>query len=170
MHLRLSAAVLTLCTLMLAGCAALQNNASAPASGTSAAEDSRLPEAYREQIARVIQRMRAACIAEDYQPYFRKTACLPSGITDEMTADRTRITAQQKRAAQAVFALTHELNEETRRIMTGTQDAELAAQAEASRRVRDPQISALQNDLLSGKITWGEYNAGRRSLSLSSSR
>ena len=97
-------------------------------------------------------------MAQDNQPYYRKTACLPSGITDEMTKDSTRITAAQKRAAEAVFAFTHELNEETRRIMRETQDPALAARAELSQRLRDPQINTLQEDLLSGKITWGEYN------------
>ena len=99
----------------------------------------------------------SACVAQDNQPYYRKTACLPSGITDEMTKDSTRITAAQKRAAEAVFAFTHELNEETRRIMRETQDPALAARAELSQRLRDPQINTLQEDLLSGKITWGEY-------------
>ena len=81
-----------------------------------------------------------------------------------MTKDSTRITAAQKRAAETVFAFTHELNEETRRIMRETQDPALAARAELSERLRDPQINTLQEDLLSGKITWGEYNTARRAL------
>lgn len=96
--------------------------------------------------------MRAACAAQDNQPYYRKTACLPSGITDEMTKDSTRITAAQKRAAEAVFAFTHELNEETRRIMRETQDPALAARAELSQRLRDPQINTLQEDRCQGKL------------------
>ena len=119
-------------------------------------EDEAEPQSYRERIEVVVQRMRAACVAQDNQPYYRKTACLPSGITDEMTKDSTRITAAQKRA--------HELNEETRRIMRETQDPALAARAELSQRLRDPQINTLQEDLLSGKITWGEYNTARRAL------
>ena len=127
-------------------------------------EDEAEPQSYRERIEVVVQRMRAACVAQDNQPYYRKTACLPSGITDEMTKDSTRITAAQKRAAEAVFAFTHELNEEIRRIMRETQDPALAARAELSQRLRDPQINTLQEDLLSGKITWGEYNTARRAL------
>ena len=64
-------------------------------------EDEAEPQSYRERIEVVVQRMRAACVAQDNQPYYRKTACLPSGITDEMTKDSTRITAAQKRAAEA---------------------------------------------------------------------
>ena len=122
-------------------------------------EDEAEPQSYRERIEVVVQRMRAACVAQDNQPYYRKTACLPSGITDEMTKDSTRITVAQKRAAEAVFAFTHELNEETRRIMRETQDPALAARAELSQRLRDPQINTLQEDLLSGKITWGTLPA-----------
>ena len=119
---------------------------------------------YRARIEEVAARMRAACVADDYQPYFRKTACLPGGITEEMLADRTRITAAQKRAAQKVFALTHALNEETRRIMIESGTPEERARALASQSERDPLISALQEDLLAGRITWGTYNARRLEL------
>ena len=57
-----------------------------------------------------------------------------------------------------------QFDEETRRIMRETQDPALAARAELSQRLRDPQINTLQEDLLSGKITWGEYNTARRAL------
>ena len=88
--------------------------------------------------------------------------------TPAFVLDKTKLLANihraQKRAAEAVFAFTHELNEETRRIMRETQDPALAARAELSQRLRDPQINTLQEDLLSGKITWGEYNTARRAL------
>ena len=115
-------------------------------------EDEAEPQSYRERIEVVVQRMRAACVAQDNQPYYRKTACLPSGITDEMTKDSTRITAAQKRAAEAVFAFTHELNEETRRIMRETQDPALAARAELSQRLRDPQLNTLRKICCQGKL------------------
>ena len=148
-----TAALFVVLVTSLAGCSttlAPQRSASGTSTETvrpiHQQEDEAEPQSYRERIEVVVQRMRAACVAQDNQPYYRKTACLPSGITDEMTKDSTRITAAQKRAAEAVFAFTHELNEETRRIM------------------RDPQINTLQEDLLSGKITWGEYNTARRAL------
>ena len=40
----------------------------------------------------------------------------------------------------------------------------LIDQAEGSRRRTDPLIEDLQNRLLSGQITWGQYNSERRSL------
>ncbi|WP_370802828.1 hypothetical protein [Sutterella wadsworthensis] len=166
-----TAALFVVLVTSLAGCSttlAPQRSASGTSTETvrpiHQQEDEAEPQSYRERIEVVVQRMRAACVAQDNQPYYRKTACLPSGITDEMTKDSTRITAAQKRAAEAVFAFTHELNEETRRIMRETQDPALAARAELSQRLRDPQINTLQEDLLSGKITWGEYNTARHAL------
>ena len=155
------------CTLLvLTGCAATTSSR-APAAGP-AAEASRAADlhsaGYRARIEEVVVRMRAACVADDYQPYFKKTACLPGGITEEMLADRTRITAAQKRAAREVFALTHALNEETRRIMIESGTPEERARALASQSERDPLISALQEDLLAGRITWGGYNARRLEL------
>lgn len=177
---RLLAPLLASAALVLAGCAATTSNrAPADDASTAAAEASapavhetvrttrsvRLQSAgYRARIEEVVARMRAACVADDYQPYFRKTACLPGGITEEMLADRTRITAAQKRAAQKVFALTHALNEETRRIMIESGTPEERARALASQSERDPLISALQEDLLAGRITWGTYNARRLEL------
>ena len=119
-----TAALFVVLVTSLAGCSttlAPQRSASGTSTETvrpiHQQEDEAEPQSYRERIEVVVQRMRAACVAQDNQPYYRKTACLPSGITDEMTKDSTRITAAQKRAAEAVFAFTHELNEETRRIM-----------------------------------------------------
>ncbi|MDO5532728.1 hypothetical protein [Sutterella sp.] len=154
MHLR-SSLPLVLVALLLSGCAATLQ---------PAVEKPGLPEEYENRIDDVRSRMRAACVARDYQPYFRKTACLPSGITAAMMNDRTRITGEQKRAAERVFVLTHELNEETRRIMIESGVLELAQSAAASRAERDPMILELQNQLLEGRITWGEYNRARFSL------
>lgn len=177
--LRLLAPVLLSAALALAGCAVpttpegtASPAAAAPASNEAPHAAPRQPVSaafsgsseYRARIEEVAARMRAACVADDFQPYFRKTACLPGGITSEMLADRTRITAAQKRAAQEVFALTHALNEETRRIMIESGTPEERAQALASQSERDPLIAALQKDLLEGRITWGDYNKRRLEL------
>lgn len=115
-------------------------------------EDEAAPQSYRERIEVVVQRMRAACVAQDNQPYYRKR---PSAFRHYRRNDQRLHPHYRcaKRAAEAVCAFTHELNEETRRIMRETQDPALAARAELSQRLRDPQINTLQEDLLSGKIT-----------------
>lgn len=125
------------------------------------AEQMKRFEAERDRIG---ERLRAACVSPKYKPYFAKTACLPAGITDQMTTDQTRITAAQKQAAKAVFELSHELSEEMRDFMVNTGLPALIDQAEGSRRRTDPLIEDLQNRLLSGQITWGQYNSERRYL------
>lgn len=160
-----AAAVIALFTM--SGCAT-----NSPSRGTSASSwrpQTALVEEemaqYRAQSEQIGDRLRAACVSPKYKAYFAKTACLPSGITDEMTADRSKITAVQKRAALEVFKLTHSLSEEMRDFMVQTGLPELIDRAEASRQTTDPLINDLQKRLLDGKITWGQYNAERRTLS-----
>lgn len=120
--------------------------------------------AYHDQVERVAQRLRAACVSPDYRAYYAKTACLPSGITPKMLEDRTRITKAQKTAAQAVFNITKELSDETRAIMIKTGLPEYMDLAESSRTKADPKIRAMQQGLLEGRLTWGEYNKARLAL------
>jgi len=93
-----TAALFVVLVTSLVGCSttlAPQRNASGTSTETvrpiHQQEDEAEPQSYRERIEVVVQRMRAACVAQDNQPYYRKTACLPSGITDEMTKDSTPI-------------------------------------------------------------------------------
>ena len=138
---------LLLGALLLAGCAVPPSNkadapsAEAPAAAQPAPQSLRRePSQYELRITEVSNRMRAACVAEAFQPYFRKSACLPNGITEAMLSDRTRITREQRRATEGVFELTHELNEETRRIMIETGTPQEARIAEESRTLSDPRI------------------------------
>lgn len=121
-------------------------------------------DALSDRFEAVGVRMRAICVSPENRAYFNKTACLPSGITEEMTKDTSRITKAQKRAAEQVFRATHELNEETRDLMLKSGIPSYMDDAIESRRTIDPAIKDLQNRLLSGKITWGEYNRERREL------
>lgn len=162
---------LILGALLLAGCAVPPSNkadapsAEAPAAAQPAPQSLRRePSQYELRITEVSNRMRAACVAEAFQPYFRKSACLPNGITEAMLSDRTRITREQRRATEGVFELTHELNEETRRIMIETGTPQEARIAEESRTLSDPRIEAMQEGLLKGTLTWGEYNMRRLEL------
>lgn len=162
---------LLLGALLLAGCAVPPANkadapsAEAPAAAQRAPQSLRRePSQYELRITEVSNRMRAACVAEAFQPYFRKSACLPNGITEAMLSDRTRITREQRRAAEGVFELTHELNEETRRIMIETGTPQEARIAEEFRTLSDPRIEAMQEGLLKGTLTWGEYNMRRLEL------
>ena len=74
----------------------------------------------------------------------------------------------EKRAAEQVFNATHTLNEETRDLMLKSGIPSYMDEAIESRRTIDPAVKDLQNRLLSGKITWGEYNRERRDLAVRS--
>ena len=124
-------------------------------------EDDPVTEQYNERIAAVAREVRAVCSAAVNQAYFSRTPCLPSGMHESHLRDRTRITAEQKKAAARVFEHLRRLNEETRTLMTESGNAELMTLARRSRESVDPKIHEIQSALISGSITWGEYNRSR---------
>lgn len=144
------------------------NRSQTPTEGGSAESAHETPELsdavseqYHERIAVVAREIRAVCSSAANQAYFGHTPCLPAGMTDKHLRDRTRITPEQKKVAQRIFDQLHRLNEETRTFMTESGSPELVTLARHSRETVDPQIQALQDALLSGSITWGEYNRSR---------
>ena len=153
--------------LGLAGCTATLNQEKAPATVDLHASDNAghyQNSEYVEQIAAVSKEMRGICASSAFQSYYKKTACFPSGITEHQLRDRTRITKEQRRAAVRLFALQHELNAKTRTIMIQSGDSEMVALAEYSKDRVIPAVEALQDALLSGAMTWGEYNVARLRL------
>ncbi len=131
-------------------------------------QEHRALDALSDRFEVVGVRMRAICVSPENRAYYNKTACLPSGITEAMLKDTSRITKAQKRAAEQVFNATHTLNEETRDLMLKSGIPSYMDEAIESRRTIDPAVKDLQNRLLSGKITWGEYNRERRDLAVRS--
>ncbi len=132
--------------------------------------ESREERELRERFEDVAARLRAACVASDHQAYYRKTACLPSGITGKMLADRSSITKAERTAAAKVFAITNQLNRDSQELMLASGVPAYMKQAERSRREIEPKIQAMQNALLRGRITWGEYNRMRIDLAEESAR
>lgn len=119
---------------------------------------------YLEQIASVAREMRGICAASDFQSYFKKSPCLPSGITETHLKDKSRITKEQKKATARLFARQHELNAKTRAIMMESSDPEMMRMAQLSETRVMPRVDELQQALLSGRITWGEYNRTRLAI------
>lgn len=158
-----SAAIL----VTLAGCTATLKTPDAPqpAQPHPALESDPFESAeYLDQIDAVAKEMRGMCASSTFQSYFKKTACFPSGITEKQLKDRTRITREEKKVAAKLFALQHDLNARTRAIMMKTRDARMIEVAEISKTRVMPEVEALQDALLSGALTWGEYNAARLRL------
>ncbi len=121
-------------------------------------------ELYNERIAQVSRDIRAICTSPANRPYYAKTPCLPSGMTEAHLKDGSRITPEARRVAERVFASLHKLNEDTRSLMISSGDAHLIKLARHSREMVDPKISALQSSLLKGAMTWAEYNRPSRGL------
>lgn len=151
------AAVLSLSACTTTGTGPARVRSEAPA----LPEDDPVTEQYNERIAAVAREVRAVCSAAVNQAYFSRTPCLPSGMHESHLRDRTRITAEQKKAAARVFEHLRRLNEETRTLMTESGNSELMTLARRSRESVDPQIQEIQSALISGTITWGEYNRSR---------
>ena len=118
-----------------------------------------LKERFR-QVGNVVHEI---CHAPEFSSYFEKTPCLATLITEKHMQDKTRITAQQARAMRMALREFDELNRVTRRMMVESQlenYAQLARRADAI----DVESHANQQNLLSGQITWGEYNRQRDRL------
>ena len=82
-------------------------------------------ELYNERIAQVSRDIRAICTSPANRPYYAKTPCLPSGMTEAHLKDGSRITPEARRVAERVFASLHKLNEDTRSLMISSGDAHL---------------------------------------------
>lgn len=118
----------------------------------------------------ILQRYRQAgellkkmCFAPEYEEYFAKTPCLPTTPTKRQLSDTSRITSAQSDAARQAFAAIAKINEDTRRMM---RESGLPRYTQAAQKVAslDTLVERLQTELLSGKITWGQYNRRRARL------
>lgn len=125
---------------------------------TVAESETEKHQEYLERIAAVSKEIRGLCAASVNQSYFKKTPCLPTSITQEQLKDRTHISKEQKKAAQRIFARQKELNSETRLIMIESGDPDMIHRARFSETQTLPKIEELQQALLNGTMTWGEYN------------
>ena len=133
---------------------------------TSEAEN----EKYNERIAIVARDVRAICTAPANRLYYTRTPCLPAGMTEAHLRDPARMTAQAKVVTKRIFDQLHKLNEETRALMMDSVNPDLIRQARQSREIVDPKIKDIQDALLDGKITWGEYNRARLEIFETSSK
>lgn len=162
-HLAASASSLSVCALLCA-CAAPERPTRTFWDAGSTSALTQQQQAVRKEAELIGKRYLAACVSPRHRAYFRKTACLPNGITAEMLADRTKITKEQKTAAEAVFKIADSLSEEMRAVMIRTGVPRYIELAEDSRLKTDPVVKMLQSDLLESRITWGEYNTRRLAL------
>lgn len=157
--------------LILSACAPLPPSQDDPAA-LAAAEEARAREAARteaqlavkKQIDLVARHTRAICVAPENRAYFRHTPCLPVEVTDKHLADKKLPTAAELRIAKRVFSRIDDMNRDTLAVMLQTEDPYYKELAEKIRLFYTPKIERLQNDFLTGRITWAAYNAQRKAM------
>jgi len=104
------------------------------------------------------------CANTKFSVIFEKTPCLPTNIDFKHMTDETRITSIQK----SVFIQWREIVGQRHEKIV---EFETRLNGAAGRKVADIFMSAKIEDdknnldLYNGKITWGQYNAGRKEIS-----
>ena len=157
--------------LILSACAPLPPT-QADAAALAAAAEARAREgarteaqlAVKKQIDLVARHTRAICVAPENRAYFRHTPCLPVEVTDKHLADKKLPTAAELRIAKRVFSRIDDMNRDTLAVMLQTEDPYYKELAEKIRLFYTPKIERLQNEFLTGRITWAAYNAQRKAM------
>ncbi|MDO4937271.1 MAG: hypothetical protein Q4E62_05075 [Sutterellaceae bacterium] len=108
--------------------------------------------------------LREICTSDEFAPYFAKTPCLATDVTDRQKKDRTKITEAQKKAMTAAVAEIEELNRQTRELMIESQLEPYVSLALHAQNETDVLVKTNQDNLLSGEITWGQYNTWREAI------
>ncbi len=120
--------------------------------------------AYQKRIKQTSRLAHAVCIARTNHPYFSHTPCLPNTITEKELRQRQLPSKLELQAAKRVFSALNNMNEQLRTWMLNSGNAEFMKRAQTSASLFVPQASALQNEFLKGKMTWGEFNRRRLAL------
>ena len=151
--------------------APLRQKQSAPAAGDDALEleppfggGKPYADAIAKRFTEAKNLMERICRQPSNQAYFAKTPCWATKLTDAQASDSSRITDEESRAAQRVFLQTATVNNKTRRMMLASGIDSHRDAVRRSESVNDPRVKDMQNKLLSGQITWGEYNRRRQAL------
>ncbi len=172
-------AVAVILTAGLSGCKTLEGLGQ-PRDGAAAVEAAPVvkepsPEEILEQkskaafnlkVKQIARLTHAVCISQKHRAYFAQTACLPSGLTEKQLSSKRKITRNEANAARSVFSALNNLNSQMRDWMRASGYKPYVERAERSEATFVPAVTALQNDLLKGRITWGEYNRRRQALFL----
>ena len=153
--------------LILSACAPLPANPDDP-QAVAAQEEAKAEEAARaavqKQIDLVARHTRAICVAPENRNYFQHTPCLPVDVTEKHLSDKRLPTAAELRIAKRVFSRIDDMNRDTLAVMQETSDPFYEELAEKILHFYTPKIERLQNEFLTGRLTWAAYNAQRKAL------
>ena len=151
------------CAITLAGCQAPTGQSPSEQDLIDMANSLPTEDDLKERFRQVGNVVHEICHAPEFSPYFEKTPCLATLLTEKHMQDKSRITAEQGRAMRMALREFDELNRVTRRMMV---ESQLENYAQLARRADQIDVAshANQESLLSGAITWGEYNRERDRL------
>ncbi len=122
------------------------------------------PETVAARFRDVRGLMLRVCQQPSNQAYFSKTPCIASELTDAQASDSAKASPAEVKAANRVFQQIAAINDKTRQMMIASGvDAHEAAVKQSEAQI-DPKVKANQDALISGKISWGEYNRTRMTL------
>lgn len=168
MHALLRFALPLSLVLTLGACALPQGASDADATSESIdrlhVSDPTAEQRVREQIDLVSRRTRALCVAPENKAYFRHTPCLPIGVTEAHLKDQAKPTKAELDIARRVFAQLDEMNLQTQAVMRETNEPHYEALADKIERFYTPRIQHLQNEFLTGRLSWAAYNAERKKM------
>lgn len=121
-------------------------------------------EAAMQSIGHEVQQI---CSSQEYSSYFAKTSCKASELSLSQLSDPSKATKREKEAISGVdvvlVKITKERAEASRKFMYPT---DLASDVSALETKVGESFQKLRLDLYNSKITWGQFNTGRKNLSI----
>lgn len=117
----------------------------------------------KQQVAQVVEKIKAACASQEFREYYSKTACNTNDMSLAQLADNSKITEAQKivfiKQQEVILAYNKEMYEVIR-----TAGPNGIREAENFKNFVQPLSEKNSLNLYMGSITWGEYNQRRKEI------
>jgi len=117
----------------------------------------------KNRLSEIQTEMRALCKSPELVVYFNKTPCSTNDTTTAHLSDQTKITAEEKIAINKAAQLFGNLFNESNDILR-VRDSKSQQIVKFRETVAIPAQNKARNDLVDGKISWGEYNKRRKEI------
>jgi thioester reductase-like protein len=120
-------------------------------------------QATREKLTRLSNQIKALCTNPEYSAYFAKTFCTPNDANIAMMSDKSKINNSEKIALNAWAQAYDNLAAEMSAVLHAgsPQNKQMALYTD---NVAIPAAQKIRRELYEGKITWGQFNLGRKQI------
>ncbi len=121
------------------------------------------PGPMQKTLESLRQEKEKRCTSDEFRPFFSKTACDPQDITPGQMADKTTITAEEKKV---LLKLKKEMQKSQDKATTAYREYGEEQGDKIARLLESWQVFSDKNvsDLLQKKQSWGNYNRYRKDL------